>query len=142
MYTTKACVLIPSEIDRLEYLISYCLKNYYVKHANFVADGKYVPEWYHNNCVDKEKGKTKLVTLGTYDCGHYGRINDLEEKLSAMTDARDYYLDKTNNLENKLNNAISPTKHECAKQYSVKLEEKLYDLQNKLATIKRIADNG
>ena len=92
MYTTKACVLIPSEIDRLEYLMSYCLKNYYVKHANFVADGKYVPEWYHNNCVDKEKGKTKLVTLGTYDCGHYGRINDLEEKLGAMTDARDCLL--------------------------------------------------
>ena len=38
----KTCVLIPIEIDRLEYLISYCLKNYYIKYANFVANGDYV----------------------------------------------------------------------------------------------------
>tara|TARA_B100001113_G_C20951351_1_gene553289 strand:- start:171 stop:716 length:546 start_codon:yes stop_codon:yes gene_type:complete len=43
----KTCVLIPIEIDRLEYLISYCLKNYYIKHANFVADGEYIPKWRH-----------------------------------------------------------------------------------------------
>ena len=47
-FTTRSCVLIPKEIDRLEYLISYCLKNYYIKHANFVADGEYVPKWRHN----------------------------------------------------------------------------------------------
>ena len=29
--TCKGCILIPREIDRLEYLISYCLKNYYIK---------------------------------------------------------------------------------------------------------------
>ena len=44
-FTTKTCVLIPIEIERLEYLISYCLKNYYIKHANLVADGKFVPKW-------------------------------------------------------------------------------------------------
>jgi len=38
-FTTRTCKLIPIEIDRLEYLISYCLKNYYIKHANFVANG-------------------------------------------------------------------------------------------------------
>ena len=46
-FTTRTCKLIPIEIDRLEYLISYCLKNYYIKHANFVADGEYVPKWRH-----------------------------------------------------------------------------------------------
>ena len=46
-FTTRTCKLIPIEIDRLEYLISYCLKNYYIKHANFVADGEYVPKWKH-----------------------------------------------------------------------------------------------
>jgi len=50
-FTTRSCVLIPIEIDRLEYLISYCLKNYYIKNANQVADGKYVPEWYHNDSI-------------------------------------------------------------------------------------------
>ncbi len=48
-FSTRSCVLIPIEIDRLEYLISYCLKNYYIKHANFVADGEYVPKWRHEN---------------------------------------------------------------------------------------------
>ena len=33
---TKKRILIPIEIDRLEYLISYCLKNYYIKRANEV----------------------------------------------------------------------------------------------------------
>jgi len=46
-YTTRSCVLIPKEIDRLEYLIAYCLKNYYIKHANFVAEGVYVSKWEH-----------------------------------------------------------------------------------------------
>ena len=44
-YTLKECVLIPIEIDRLEYLISYCLKNYYIKRANAVPNGEFVPKW-------------------------------------------------------------------------------------------------
>ena len=46
-FSTRSCVLIPVEIDRLEYLISYCLKNYYIKRANEVADGKLIPKWRH-----------------------------------------------------------------------------------------------
>ena len=45
----KTCILIPIEIDRLEYLISYCLKNYYIKNANRIADGDYVPKWRYEN---------------------------------------------------------------------------------------------
>ena len=44
-FSTRSCVLIPIEIDRLEYLISYCLKNYYIKQANMIEDGKFVPKW-------------------------------------------------------------------------------------------------
>ena len=33
-FTTRTCKLIPREQDRLEYLIRYCLKNYYIKQAN------------------------------------------------------------------------------------------------------------
>jgi len=51
-FTTRTCKLIPIEIERLEYLISYCLKNYYIKHANFVADGEYIPKWKYNNLAD------------------------------------------------------------------------------------------
>ena len=48
-FTTRGCVLIPREIDRLKYLISYCLKNYYIKNANRIADGDYVPKWKYEN---------------------------------------------------------------------------------------------
>ena len=48
-FTTRSCKLIPIEIDRLEYLISYCLKNYYIKNANRIADGEYIPKWKYEN---------------------------------------------------------------------------------------------
>ena len=48
-WTTRTCKLIPIEIDRLEYLISYCLKNYYIKRANQVIDGEYIPKWKYEN---------------------------------------------------------------------------------------------
>ena len=51
-FETRSCVLIPIEIDRLEYLISYCLKNYFIKRANEVVDGKYVLKWRYDNLAD------------------------------------------------------------------------------------------
>jgi len=53
-FTTKSCVLIPIEIDRLEYLISYCLKNYFVKRANEVANGEYISKSYHEYMLEEE----------------------------------------------------------------------------------------
>ena len=52
-FTTKTCKLIPYEGDRLEYLIDYCLKNYYIGHANKIArsSNEYVPKWYHESMV-------------------------------------------------------------------------------------------
>ena len=56
-YTLKERILIPLEIDRLEYLISYCLKNYYIKRANEVANGELVPKW--KNEADKSEQYAK-----------------------------------------------------------------------------------
>ena len=50
-YASTYRKLIPIEIDRLEYLISYCLKNYYIKNANRIADGEYIPKWKHENDI-------------------------------------------------------------------------------------------
>ena len=58
-FTTRSCVLIPNEKDRLEYLIAYCLKNYYIKRSNEVTE--------------------------TFDCGHYNRIQELENKLVTIS---------------------------------------------------------
>jgi len=74
-FTTRSCVLIPNELDRLDYLIAYCLKNYYIKHANFVAEGDYVSKWQHDYEMNKNHEQ---------DCGHYDRIRNLENKLATI----------------------------------------------------------
>tara|TARA_R100000541_G_scaffold39094_1_gene46900 strand:+ start:478 stop:1128 length:651 start_codon:yes stop_codon:yes gene_type:complete len=98
-FKTRGCVLIPIEIDRLEYLISYCLKNYFIKRANQVVEGKYVSQWYHDWSLERANETYSENT------GAMARINDMEEKLEAMTEARDYYLNKTHSLKNKLDDA-------------------------------------
>ena len=82
----KTCVLIPIEIDRLEYLISYCLKNYYIKHANQVADGEYVPKWRYDNLADAAR----------LDYDSPIKIRDLEEEISILKE----YIDRVQNTVN------------------------------------------
>ena len=44
-------VLIPNEADRLQYLVSFCLKNYYIGQANMLSSGRFVPKWkYDEKC--------------------------------------------------------------------------------------------
>ena len=93
MFQTRACVLIPNEIDRLEYLIGYCVKNYYIKHANHVSNGDFVTKWQH---------EYKLKQAGNFDCGHYDKIQDLEIRVNSLL--RKYQASQADvrNLENKL----------------------------------------
>ena len=44
-YVGKSRVLIDNEYDRINYLITFCLKNYYINQANMIEDGKFVPKW-------------------------------------------------------------------------------------------------
>jgi len=76
-YTTRTCRLIPNEIDRLEYLIAYCLKNYYIKNANQVAEGRYVSKWYHE--WELERQPTQV-----------NKIKDLENKLATIQRIADH----------------------------------------------------
>jgi len=78
-FSTKSCVLIPIEIDRLEYLIAYCLKNYFIKHANFVADGAYVPKWQYDN-----------VRQTVIDHGVDMHVKNLENKLATIQRIADH----------------------------------------------------
>ena len=70
-FTTRSCVLIPVEIDRLEYLISYCLKNYYIKNANQVPNGDYYPKWMYDSHKDEYKNRAS-------------EVNDLQNKLATI----------------------------------------------------------
>ena len=60
-FRTKTCVLIPVEIDRLEYLISYCLKNYYIKNANQVANGEFIPKWQYESYKNEYRNRVNEV---------------------------------------------------------------------------------
>ena len=52
-YTTRTCKLIPNEHDRLVYLISFCLKNYYIRQSNMLSSGKFIPKWKHEDKVNE-----------------------------------------------------------------------------------------
>ena len=58
-FNSKKRILIPIEIERLEYLISYCLKNYYIKHANLVPNGEFIPKWKHEWELEKQQKKNE-----------------------------------------------------------------------------------
>ena len=106
-FTTRSCVLIPIEIDRLEYLISYCLKNYFIKRANEVANGEYVHKSLHKWELERANETYSENT------GAMARINDLEEKLDAMTEDRDCKSDRITNLNLQyevLQNKLAETK--------------------------------
>ena len=60
-FSTRSCKLIPIEIDRLEYLISYCLKNYYIKRANQVVDGEYIPKWKYESYKDEYRKRVDEI---------------------------------------------------------------------------------
>ena len=73
-YRKHECVKrikIDNEYDRINYLITFCLKNYYINQANMIEDGKFVPKWKHdrvreeaNEFINKERERFET---GKYD---------------------------------------------------------------------------
>ena len=57
--------LILDEVDRLEYLITYCLKNYYIGHANKVArsSGEYIPMYLHEAQLTRQRQEEPEVKV-------------------------------------------------------------------------------
>ena len=127
-YTTRSCVLIPNEIDRLEYLIGYCLKNYYIKKANEVVNGDYVHKWQLEHAVSSSSNDFN---------GHRDRINELEEKLDAMTEDRDNKSDRIYKLESQVD--ITWDKLVNSKDYTTDLKAQINMLQDKLKSVIRTA---
>ena len=60
-YTTRTCKLIPNEQDRLQYLISFCLKNYYIKQSNMLSSGEFIPKWKHEAYKDEYRNRVNEV---------------------------------------------------------------------------------
>ena len=76
--TCRGCVKIMSTRKRLQYLIDYCLKNYYIKQANMIEDGKFVPKWVHEE-----------------RCGHFLKCKDTDDMINF-----EYSGGQITNLEN------------------------------------------
>jgi len=130
-YTTRSCVLIPNEIDRLEYLMGYCLKNYYIKKANEVINGKYVSKWEHEYKLERANSTYSENT------GAMERVADLEDRIYELTSQVDVANDKLVNSKDYTTDLKSQLNLKCD-HYQNLLREK-NDLENKLATIERIA---
>jgi len=57
-FVGRGRIKIMSTRKRLQYLITYCLKNYYINQANEIENGNYIPKWKHeyemkNGSLDK-----------------------------------------------------------------------------------------
>jgi len=76
-YNKHVCVRrikIDNEYDRINYLITFCLKNYYINQANMIEDGKFIPKWKHDSvCSDvynngyndgKQEPEVKVIVNG------------------------------------------------------------------------------
>ena len=48
-------ILIEDEQERLKYLISYCLKNYYIGQSNMLSNGNYIPKWKYDDLQKSKK---------------------------------------------------------------------------------------
>ena len=58
-FKSKKCELIPIEIDRLEYMMKYVIKNEFIKRANYVQEGKFVPKWKHEDLLCAMEAQTE-----------------------------------------------------------------------------------
>ena len=50
-YQVRTCERIPIEIDRLEYMLKYIIKNEYIKRANTVQQGNFIPKWKYEDKI-------------------------------------------------------------------------------------------
>ena len=61
-------ILILDEQERLEYLIAFCLKNYYIAQANRLSNGEFIPKWKHNDIQEE---------LQVYKDEYRNRVNEV-----------------------------------------------------------------
>jgi len=89
-------ILIPHEVDRIQYLIAYCLKNYYINQANMIEDGKFVPKWKHEYEIEKASKYTWSGGQITTDTGEiyvheqHAYWNKLPNSVEVIVDGHRY----------------------------------------------------
>ena len=71
-YQVRTCERIPIEIDRLEYMLKYIIKNESIKKANRVQKGNFVPKWKY-----EELEKSKKIG------GNYGNQDEISVTING-----------------------------------------------------------
>ena len=56
-------ILIEDEQERLEYLIAFCLKNYYIRQSNMLSSGEFIPKWKHEYEFEQERKRVDELVL-------------------------------------------------------------------------------
>ena len=92
-FTTRGCVLIPVEIDRLEYMMKYVVKNYFIKNANQVPNGEFYPKWMYEQAIDNsvknevkcEEYMDKLNLAKQNVEFHEARVNEYRNTINDVT---------------------------------------------------------
>jgi hypothetical protein len=67
-WPSKERILILDEQERLDYLIAFCLKNYYIKQSNMLSSGEFIPKWKHEHAlerhdVDRDDGALQQLSV-------------------------------------------------------------------------------
>ena len=52
-WPSRERILILDEQERLDYLIAFCLKNYYIKQSNMLSSGDFIPKWKHEHALER-----------------------------------------------------------------------------------------
>ena len=73
-HVCKKRILIPNEVDRLEYLIAFCLKNYYINQANMIENGYFVPKWKHEYELERHDVDREISDLQVIVDGHRYKV--------------------------------------------------------------------
>ena len=87
-YNKHVCrrrILIDNEYDRINYLITYCLKNYYINQANMIENGKFIPKWKHE--YEMKNGSMDRVRELQNEVMKYERtVRELHEEIDKLND--------------------------------------------------------
>jgi hypothetical protein len=99
-YVHKRRILIPNEVNRIEYLITYCLKNYYINQANEIENGNYITKWEHEYEM-KNGSLDRVRELQTENRELRGKVGDFLkcEDTDCMTNFK-YSGGQIENMEN------------------------------------------
>jgi len=105
-FVGKRRITIDNEVDRIEYLIAYCLKNYYINQANMIENGKFIPKWKYEHELNRGGHYDKVRELQNEVMKYERTVRELHEEMDRISFEKDDEVNVLKHEINKLNNEI------------------------------------